>query len=478
LLREIINHTLGKFGYQKAAESDNLWALATPALFGHRTRLTNQREQLKAYLDWVYATASVIAQECSTIDLRAYVNRTKKPSAKVMQQLIYHPRAAKALMQRDVDGKAGLEELDNHILLDLLDHPNPAMDADAFKEMAFLHLMLAGESFWGVIRNNLGKPAQLWPMMPYLMTHKPGKGADEFIKHWVYRVNGEDTIWDVEDVVHIKLTDPNDLYRGMSIVRAAARSIDTDTHSADWNRNFFINSARPDVVLETDKELSDKSYGRLKAQWEDAHQGTSNAHKMQILEKGLKVNKLSLTQKDMDFLEGRRFNRDSILAMFHTSRVMLGILDGDGRANMEAAEYNHAKRVIRPLESRMAATIQHTLAPQYDPKLVISFTDPVPDDKEFKLKEDKESVNVFQTINEVREKRGLPPLPGGDTLYQPMNLVPVSASKPEPTSDDTDDDDGLDDGKETKGAPTRSKKRSTPTTRSGKRSVTSSSMFS
>ena len=65
-------------------------------------------------------------------------------------------------------------------------------------------------------------------------------------------------------------------------------------------------------------------------------------------EAGLKANKLTATQKEMDFLETRKFNRDQILAMFGVSKSILGLIEDANRANMEAADYNHAKRVIKP----------------------------------------------------------------------------------------------------------------------------------
>jgi HK97 family phage portal protein len=401
------------------------------------SRLTNQRQYLGAYLDWVYAATSTNAKDAASIDFRAYVNRTSTKSSKIAKRIM-DPRQLREMLQRSGD-KSALEELDNHILLDLLENPNPFMDGQTFHELTFLHLQLAGEAFWGKVRNGLGKPEQLWPMVPYNMKEVPGNGPDDFIKGWLYRVNGKDYAWPVEDVVHIKLPDPNNFRRGMSIVKAAARAIETDTHAADWNRNFFRNSARPDFVLQTDATLTDETFKRLKAQWDDMHAGTDNAHKAAILEAGLKANTLTMSQKDMDFLESRKFSRDQILAMTGVSRVMLGLIEGDGRANMEAAEYNHAKRTIRPLMARAVSAVNHSLAPEYDPKLVIGFSDPVPEDKEFDHKVRMESVNKTHTINEIRAEMGDDPIEGGDVLYQPLNLVPLGTPLEQPTEQPDDE---------------------------------------
>jgi HK97 family phage portal protein len=433
----IIDTTLKRFGYVKGASLSDLFGHNLGLILG-RSKLGSQREQLRAYLDWVYGAANTVAKDSATIDFRAYVNRSNVKSSRIAKRMVHYPHVVRDMLKRDGQQPA-LEELDNHILLDLLDHPNPFMTPQYFYEMTYLHLQLAGESFWGVIRNGLGKPAELWPMVPYNMREVPGKTTNQFITGWLYRVGAEDIPWDFEDVVHIKLPDPNNFFRGMSIVRAAARAIDTDSHSADWNRNFIQNSARPDMILETDKVLSNETFARLKAEWADKHGGTENAGKTAILENGLKAHLLTMSHRDMDFLEGRKFNRDQILALHGVSRVMMGLIEGDGRSNMEAAEYNHAKRTIKPMMARVTGAVNHQLAPEYDKKLVIGFTDPVPDDKEFAHKERIERLNKSHTINEIRKEMGDGPIPGGDVIYQPLNLVPLGV-KPEEPEDDEDDE--------------------------------------
>lgn len=438
MLKELLETALARYGYVKGASLNDLFGKNLGIILGG-SRLGNQREQMRAYLDWVYGAASTVAKDAATIDFRAYANRSKVKSSRIAQRLVHHPNVVRELVKRDGQ-QSVLEELDNHVLLDLLDHPNTYMDAQYFYELTFLHLQLAGEAFWGILRNGLGKPGELWPMVPYNMKEVPGANSSEFIKGWLYRVGAEDIPWDFKDVVHIKLPDPNNFFRGMSIVRAAARVIDTDTHSADWNRNFFKNSARPDMVLETDKVLAADTFGRLRAQWEDKHGGTNNAGRTAILENGLKAHLLTMSQKDMDFLEGRKFNRDQVTSLFGVSRVMMGLIEGDGRSNMEAAEYNHAKRTIKPMMARLAGKVNHQLTPEYDSKLVIGFTDPVPDDKEFIHKERMERANKTHTINEVRKEMGDDPIEGGDVIYVPGTLVPLG-QQPEPVQVEEDEDD-------------------------------------
>lgn len=430
----ITQRLLSVFGYEKKSMTlDQMFDVNTNP-FHRRNQLTNQREQLKAYVDWVYAAASAIAQDAATIDLRAYANRSSKPNGKIANQLIYYPDQLRGLQRQLIAGKRALEELDDHILLDLFDSPNPVQDGDTFKEMLFLNALLAGEFFAWKRKNGAGRTFELWPMHPYSM--KETVVARQITK-WTYRVGAEDVVFEPEEVFHVKLTDPDNMYRGVGVVKAAARAINTGAAASDWNEAFFANSARPDLALETENTLTPEIIERLKGEWSDRYKGTDNAHKVAVLEAGLKLNKINPTQKEMDFLNSLQFNRDQQLAMFKTSRTMLGIVEGDGRSNMEAAEYNQAKRVIRPLERRLVSAINQQLAPEFDPKLVIGFTDPVPEDKQFILEERVKSVNTYRTVNEVREEEGLEPVPGGDVLYMSSTMVPLGTEPVVPPTDPT-----------------------------------------
>lgn len=392
------------------------------------TRLGNQKQQIQAYKDWVYAASRAIAEDVATIDFELYVNRTGTKSS-IVAHKIHNEKIAKQLRSKIVKtvkghNKPALEEIENHILLDLLYCPNPFMTKDEFMEMTVLHMELAGEAFWYVIRNGAGVPIELWPLMPYLVQIK--KSSKTFIEGYAYITPGGSTlIIEPNDIIHFKYVDPDNLYRGMSVVRAAARAIDTDSHAADWNRNFFYNSAVPDIALEADGTLTEETFNRLKAEWDGKYAGTDNSHKTAILEEGLKVNVLSLAQRDMEFLDGRKFNRDQILALFRVSGHILGISENINRANAEAAEFTFAKRVIKPKMMRISNRITEDLAPQFDEKLIVSFEDPVPEDKEFTLKEREVSLNKWKTINEVRAETGDDPVKGGEVLYQPLNLMPL-----------------------------------------------------
>jgi len=414
------------------------WNLGGSMVAALRTFNTysDRSSQLNAYMDWVYGAVRAIAEDAASTDLQLYVNRGSTKNSTLHSKMIYTRKWAKQYAAKQLDisyyntkgvlVKAHvnqLEEIENHILLDLLHKPNPAQTKNEFLEFTFTNLELTGESFWLKERNKQGVVIALWPLNPAKMEHKV---TSNILDGWIYNNNGKRIPVEANEIVQHKYTDPTNIWRGMGVVKAAARSIDTDTQSADYNRRFFANNGRIDAALQTKDELSNESFARMKTEWNDVYGGVINAHKIAILEGGLEYKPLAITQKEMDFLESRKFNRDQILALFRVSATILGISENVNRSNAEAGEAVFAKRVLLPKLERLTSNITENLAPDFDPKLIVSFANPVPEDKEFTLKERESAINKYRTINEIRADVGDEPLRGGDELYIPINSVPLS----------------------------------------------------
>lgn len=421
------------------------------------------RQQMLSFYDWVYAAASRVAEEASCIDIELYINNTSMKSSSVGRKIAGNQKQLQKYRKQRITktgmitknnklyvtkaGQPVLEEvLEDHPLMELLDRPNKFMSGVEFFEMAFLHLELTGNAFWAIIRDKKKQPVELWPLYPNYMKIVPDE--KEFIRGYIYTVNGEQVPFEPEDVIHIKYSDPNDLRWGMSTVRASARAIDTDSMAADYNRKFFYNSAQPDAVLYTDAMIDNTTWLRIKDQFQDMYGGTQNAHKTAILENGLKYQAMNPNQRDMEFLKSREFNRDMILAMFGVPKSVLGMNESVNRASAETAEYVFMKGTIKPKMLRLIAGIQEKLAPMFDERLIVGFVDPVPEDKSFKLQQRKDLTNLVLTVNEAREDMGYEPITNGDRLYISNTLVPIgtdnsltSPSKPDSNDNPAADED-------------------------------------
>ncbi len=362
---------------------------------------------LEEYMSWTYANISAIAEAVSEIKIQLF-----------------------KLKNNDE-----VEEVKEHPVLELIHRPNQFMTKKEFIQLLTIYRLLAGES--PIRLKGKGLPTELWPIDP--LNFKPiiGKTTDAFELIVGYEFsntfNGEFKIINLkpEEVIFIKNMNPRNKWRGYGVVEASQNSIDTMHYSEQYNLNFFKNSAVPFTVLYTDQKLTSETINKLKNNWTSNYQGINNAFKTAVLEAGLKVERLQTSSKDMDFIEQQRFLRDKLMAMFKTTKVALGITEDVNRANAEASEYVFTKNCVRPKMAQFVESLNEFLLPIFDPKgeLFLDFEDPVPQDRTALINEYSAAFNKWMTPNEIRKLEGFPDLEGGDEIYQPISLTPMSIAE-------------------------------------------------
>jgi len=213
----------------------------------------------------------------------------------------------------------------------LFESPNPDMGLAQLLEATLIYILHYGECMWVLDRTTkTGIPTEIWPYNGKLF--EPLLDKKDNIVGWEIEVTYSDGTrevlkFDRSEVLHFKLFNPYDIKRGLSPLSAAQLGIDQDHFANEYNKAFFINGALPSGVVEVEEQLSDEVFDRMRQQFLDHHQGVSKAHTLAILEGGAKYKQLSVSQKDMEFLNQKKWNRDEILACFKVPKMELGIWD-------------------------------------------------------------------------------------------------------------------------------------------------------
>lgn len=323
--------------------------------------------------------------------LFAIVNRTSNATAQVDWKL--YRKAASGKPEDRV-------EITRHAALDLWNRPNPFMPRQEFVEAIQQHLDLTGESWWVIAKNPRSPmPLELWPVRPDRMLPVPD--ADDFLRGYIYQgPDGREVPLGLDEVIQLRMPNPLDPYRGMGPVQTILSDLDGSRYSAEWNRNFFLNSAEPGGIIEVERRLSDDEFEELSTRWREQHQGVANAHRVAILEQGKWVsNKFS--QRDMQFTELRAVSREVIREAFGIHKHMLGGSDDVNRANAEAASVDFARWLIVPRLERIKAALNHDLLPKYglgSDQLEFDYANPVPDDREAADRERVSKANAAATL--------------------------------------------------------------------------------
>lgn len=236
----------------------------------------------------------------------------------------------------------------DHQALRVWNRPNDFMSGMRFREAQAQHLKLTGEACWVVQRQAPAPwPMGMWPVRPDRITPVPS--VETFLAGFVYTSpDGEQVPLGIEDVIRPMMPNPADPYRGMGAVQAILTDLDSERYTAEWNRNFFRNSATPGGIIEVPEGLQDADFRRLQRRWAEQHRGVAAAHRVGILEAGMKWIDRSFSQRDMQFAELRQVGQDVIREAFGFPGFAAGKVTDVNRATAEASDLWFDKHLTVP----------------------------------------------------------------------------------------------------------------------------------
>ncbi|MDX3515899.1 phage portal protein [Streptomyces caniscabiei] len=328
-------------------------------------------------------------------------------------------------------------EVTAHAALDLWNQPNPFFTREVFVEAGQQHKGLTGEQWWVISRNPRSSlPLEMWTVRPDRM--QPVPHPTKFLSGYMYTgPGGEEVALRLEDVIFIRTPHPRDPYRGISPIQPLLAEIDSNRYAAEWQRNFFMNSAEPGGIIELPSVLQDHEWDQLQARWNEQHKGVANAHRVAFLEHGTWKDR-KVSQRDMQFVESSAASREIIREGLGFPKPMLGTVDDANRANMEAADVMFSRWLLVPDLRAMRGALNHQLLPLYGRDAArmyeFDYDDPTPADRELEARElqakteaAKKFVDMGFEPSSVAEALGLPEMEvvaaaGGDGLATPQQL--------------------------------------------------------
>jgi HK97 family phage portal protein len=268
--------------------------------------------------------------------------------------------------------------LDAHPLLDLLAWPNAAACGPDLLEDWYGYLLIAGNAYMEAVSIG-GAPRELHVLRPDRM--KVIAGGDGWPAAYEYTANGASVRFaqspdeGVRPILHMALFHPGNDYYGMSPIEAASSAIDLHNAASAWNKALLDNAARPCgalVYTAADAHLTEEQFARLKSELEANYQGAANAGRPMLLEGGLDWRAMSLSPKDMDFMEAKHAAAREIALALGVPPMLLGIPGDNTYANYQEANRVFWRQTVLPLASRTLKALEGWLAPRFGEGLRLS----------------------------------------------------------------------------------------------------------
>ncbi|MDR1425650.1 MAG: phage portal protein [Rickettsiales bacterium] len=279
------------------------------------------------------------------------------------------------------------EMVSSHKILSLLKKPNPSMGFSSFFETIYAHKLIAGNAYIQAVfvKNSKNQePQELFILRPDRITILV---ADSLLPiGYRYKVNNREFLFRVDqlsgrsEILHMKNFHPTNDWYGLSQVEPAAYSIDQHNEASKWNQAMLQNGAKPcgALIVKNDAEnsgfLTDDQFERLKEQLNSEFSGSTNAGKPLLLEGGLDWKDISMTPKEMDFLEMKHSTARDIALSFGVPSQLIGIPGDNTYNNMAEARLFLWEQTILPMIDGVANDLTNWLMPMFGENFEITYS--------------------------------------------------------------------------------------------------------
>lgn len=381
-------------------------------------------------MPWVRGVASRVAHAVASTTWRLYSLRSKpkngdKPKflkRKDIQHCKDH-KIRKSLLTQ-AESEADLTEIHDHPLLDLLTDGNPLISGHQIHKMSMVQRDLVGESFWVKERGPLNVITAVWPVAPQWIMSTPTPASQ------MYRVSfrGWQGFIPATEIVWFRDPDPaNPYWRGTGVGQALSDELETDEYTAKYVKQFFFNSAKPDIIVSPKGEgvqMGEAEAYRLEQNWLKEHQGFWRAFKPMFANRAIEVTQLEQNFRAMQMKDLRLHVRDTCLQVWGMPPEIMGIVENSNRATAAAAEYIFSKWVVVPRLEDWRIDFQRLLVPEFDERLIIDYISPIDEEKDFTLSVMQQFPWAFD-CDEIRDLAGRPELEDelGGFHMEPSNLT-------------------------------------------------------
>lgn len=377
------------------------------------------RHSIQEFRSWVYAAAMINANAVAATPLRLYARRsagtkglwrTRPVSRKRLDylngELGGDHTPSRAVMTKVMDLGDDMEEItEMHPVKELLQKANHAYNGFDLTVLRTLYQELTGNAYLHpIIDQQLGIPVELWPMPAQWMQVIPSR--ENFIDGYSYgRTDVEALRFEVDEVIHFKRPNPDNLFYGLGKVEAAWGTVQANRAVHEMDLATFENHARPDYAVivkgphkRTDLDLFEQHVSeRLR--------GTRKAGQFLAMSGDVNLMPLNFPPKDIN---GRDEIVEEIAAVFGVPVSMLKANDPN-LASARAGFAQWRESTILPMLRMDEDVLNQTLLPMFgiEEDACLAYDNPVPADKEYELRERQAAVSGgWRTANEARKEEG------------------------------------------------------------------------
>ncbi|MBD3675594.1 MAG: phage portal protein [Planctomycetaceae bacterium] len=325
--------------------------------------------------------------------------------------------------------------------------PNHLMTAGIFKKTLTYHAMFYGNGYAAIFRDGRNVPVALSILNPSTF---PLLRNGEL---WYVTTlpSGEQRKIPARDILHLKGLAFDGLH-GYSVIEIMADTLGLNMAASDYAGQFFGQGASASGVLMMPGHLDKEAHKQAMKDFAKIATGLKNAHKVGVLQDGVKWQPLTIKASEAQLLESRKYGVKEVANILGIPPHKLGDDSRTGYSSIEAENQSYLDDALdtwlcrweeecwdKLLSEGEKNADQHEWEFDRDALLRMS-----------KLDQTREYAMGRQwglySINDGRRRKNLPPVDGGDVYLSPSNMVDATKldEEPEDTPQDSPDEPDTD----------------------------------
>lgn len=376
----MLDRILGRMGYRKAAELKKPpgWLVATGVEEQYSLPMRDSYEsQLDLYqkLTWVQIAIGAVARIVASTSLEVVKMEGEDEVA-----------------------------IPNHPFETLLKAPNPLFSRFELLQATVSYLCLTGNAYWWLNRAGKNAPVEeIWVLPGNRISPVPD--GNMYLRGYMYETDQKQEPLETWEVVHFRLFNPMNSFIGLSPLQSLATVATGDMAMSKYNTAYFDkNNAKVPGALAFADPIDDDTWLQMKKETAQEYGGTRRRLMMlrNVGTGGVSWIPMALSQADMQFLEGRKANKEEIFALFAPG--LASVLDVNAtEANSLAGRATFIELGVWPILSLIAEKISNDLLLAFGEESTAKFQDIRVTDKQMELEEIK-SFSAVHTVDEVRAR--------------------------------------------------------------------------
>jgi len=310
--------------------------------------------------------------------------------------------------------------------------PNEWQTPLEYREGSQMSAGARGNSYSIIGRDSDGTVTGLYPVPAQSVIVMKGSDLRPY-----YQIDGQDPI-PQRMVHHVRWWSLNN-YVGVSPIMLHANSIGYAQAIQQYAGKSFLNGTALSGVIERPRESAPiKDQGvidRITDRWQQMYGGTGNAKRVAMLQEGMTFRPFSMTNVDAELIPALKLTNLDIARIYKVPPHMIGELDKATFSNIEHQAIQFVIYTLLPwIKRHEQAMMRDLLLPSERDEYYIEFNVSGLLRGDQKSRYDAYAVARqwgWLSVNDIRRLENLPPIKGGDTYLQPLNMV--DAAKPLPT---------------------------------------------